>query len=167
MNYDGDPLPAEQGTLVAQDVVRGVERATAKLRLFELALVSLTCIAAIIALAFAASSSARSREVARIIAACTTPGGDCYETNRQAGLEFRQAVLSRLDAVRDKILDATNCITEQLAEHRQANETAHELEAHQHGYLYSPPAGTIPPPVPEQLRAACRPFIPPEQGGTK
>lgn len=103
----------------------------------------------------------------RTIASCTTRGQDCYEDTRRSSLEFRRAQRADLDQLQAGLAEATNCIIEQLAEHRDSNETAHRINAMKHGYLYEPPPGEVPPPVPAQLKAACDEFLPPSQGGTK
>lgn len=101
------------------------------------------------------------------IAGCTTRGRDCYEDTRRSSLEFRKALQGDIAELKASLLEATNCIIEQLAEHRDSNETAHRINAMKHGYVYEPPPGEVPPPIPAQLKAACDEFLPPSQGGTK
>lgn len=98
---------------------------------------------------------------------CTTPGGDCYRKARTSSMDFRSDVNRGLNQLQARLLEASNCIIEQQAEHRDSNESAHQINAAEHGYTYSAPEGEVPPPIPEQLKHACEPFLPPTQGGTK
>lgn len=55
---------------------------------------------------------------------------------------------------------ATECLIEQFAEHRAANEKAHKATAEKLGTTYpATPEGQAPPDVLERLARACEPFI--------
>lgn len=150
---NGDAVEAIK---VAEEAKAEAVRALRLTRNVELALVTVAAVAAVAAMSLSAWNSYRTREFGRIIADCTTPGGACYEANRQSSLDFRTQV-------KNLISEVGQCQTLQLLQHRDANEKAHTLNADEHGYRYRAPASEIPPPIPEQLRAACDQFIPKER----
>lgn len=129
------------------------EAALRRTRRVELAVVVVAAAAALVALGVCIW-------LVWLVRDCTAEGGDCYEKNRVAALQFR-ADLEKL------VRDNAQCTVLQLLEHRDANEKAHDLNATEHGYRYVAPPGEAPPPIPQQLRDACRQFLPPTQGGTR
>lgn len=139
--------------------IHAAEEALRRVRQIEIVLVAVTCLAAVSALFYSVTTSNRTRALADTIADCTTQGGRCYEDNRASALGYRADVLNRLDMLQTRLLEASNCLTLQLLNHRHANEEAHALEAHQHGYLYTPPMGEAPIATPEQLKNACDQFL--------
>lgn len=140
--------------------IHAAEEALRRVRQIEIVLVSVTCLAAVAALAYSFVNSNRTRLLADTIADCTTKGGQCYEDNRRSSLEFRED-LKKL------ISDVGQCQTLQLLLHRDANERAHAVNAEHHAYVYAAPTNETPPPIPEELKAACDQFIPKAQGGTR
>lgn len=50
------------------------------------------------------------------------------------------------------------CLIEQFAEHRVANETAHQHNANEHGFG-NPAAGPVPVPKNDRIKEACEPFL--------
>lgn len=151
----------------AQELIRQVDTASARLRRVELVLVAVTCVAAVVGVGFSVSASARTRRLGAVIADCTTKGGKCYEENRVSALEYRQTVLGALAELRLAILDSASCQTLQILQHRDANERAHQDEAAHHGYAYAAPETETPPPIPDQLKDACKKFVPSNLGGEK
>jgi hypothetical protein len=76
-------------------------------------------------------------------------------------------MLSNQHEIKQKVEAQARCVMEQLLEHRNANETAHQDLAKATGTVYRAPALEYPPPVPGALKNACDQFIPKSQGGTK
>lgn len=147
----------------AEEAVARAERAERRLartRRVEFAFVVVSASAALSAMLFSGWNSLRTRQFGVVIKDCTTPGGKCYEQNRKASTEFRQQLLDQVQRVGE-------CQTLQLLQHRDANERAHALNAAKHGYPYLAPAGEAPPPIPDQLKEACKEFIPANLGGEK
>ena len=60
---------------------------------------------------------------------------------------------------RQIILLGTECLVEQLAEHRHLTGFAHRTGADHHGYAYPISPEQEPPPVPGQLERSCAMFI--------
>lgn len=73
--------------------------------------------------------------------------------NNQAIMKAQQHIIE------DVISNGVLCTIEQLAQHRDTNEIAHQTNAKEHGYNYTAPPDEYPPPVPEKLKAACREFF--------
>lgn len=163
MTEPGEPHGERDVVYAAEDAfarAERAERAFARTRRLEFQLVVVAAAAALAGMGFAGWNSWRTREFGFVIKDCTTPGGRCYETNRDAQTKFREEL-------RALIRDVGQCQTLQILQHRDANERAHSLNATKHGYMYAAPAGEVPPPIPEQLREACAQFLPPNQGGTR
>ena len=154
-NGNGDHSHGDAGEAIrlaeqAKEDARLAQRRTSTI---ELCLVGVAALAAVAAMSFSAWNSYRTREFGRIIADCTNPGGKCFEQAKESNARFRQALVEQIDRVGE-------CQTLQLLQHRDANEKAHALNAHEHGYLYVAPVGEAPLPIPEQLLAACDRFLP-------
>lgn len=60
---------------------------------------------------------------------------------------------------RQTILEGTECLVEQLAEHRHSNALGHRADAAHHGFVYPIPEEEEPAPVPGQLATSCERFI--------
>lgn len=58
----------------------------------------------------------------------------------------------------DRVDQATECIIEQFAEHREANRNAHRALTEAHDVTYKQEPEDLPMPVLERLEEACRPF---------
>lgn len=163
MPEPGEPNGEREAVWAAEDALSRANRAELKLartRRLEFQLVVMTAVVALTGMFFAGWNTWRTRQFGFIIKDCTTPGGRCYESNRDAQQRFREEL-------QDLIKDVGQCQTLQLLQHRDANEKAHALNAAKHGYVYAAPAGEIPPPIPNELQQACAKFLPPEQGGAR
>lgn len=105
-------------------------------RMIELALVAVTCIAALLALGFTVVNSNQTREIS--------------ESNRQ--------ILERRAGAEDFGLSAIRCVLDQFALHRITNQEVHD---HMAGVLHvdATPLSPLPPlPTDTQVRADCEPF---------
>jgi len=140
--------------------IRAAEEASRRLRRVEFGIIVFVAVAAMAIGVATAWNTYRVRQFGQVIADCTTPGGRCYEQNRQAQMQFREDL-------RKLIRDVGQCQTLQLLQHRDANEKAHALNADKHGYHYMAPPTETPPPIPEELKRACDQFLTPAQGGTR
>lgn len=156
------------GELEEVTKAKEVEASLKRLRRFEFALVAMTCIAATVSMLFSGYNSSRTRDFGAVIRDCTTPKGKCYEANRKNSLEFRDDVTKKLQDLQQTLLESGKCNTNQLLQHRDANELAHRLEAQHHGYTYMAPKGEAPPvAIPQDIQDACKKFLTSAQEGTK
>lgn len=61
--------------------------------------------------------------------------------------------------IRGILLLGTECVVEQMAEHRSLNALGHRADASHHGYTYPIEPGNEPPVVPGVLENVCKTFL--------